>query len=58
MHAMLNIFDQESDMDYIFDANELKEIISHTEFTIIDRCGFDDSVEIDEMQIDKIYQSL
>jgi hypothetical protein len=55
---MFSLLDQKSYVNYTFDASELKEIISHTEFAIMDKCGFDDSFEIDEMQIDKIYQSL
>jgi hypothetical protein len=58
MNEMLSLRNQKSNVDYIFTKKLLNEIISQREVVIIAEYDFDESNEIDESQIDKIYQSL
>jgi len=55
---MLNLLDQVFYTDVTFDSAQLKEIMAPKELVIIADFDFNESIEIDELQIDKIYQSL
>lgn len=55
---MLSIHNQKSNVSYIFIKNILSEIISRIEAVDIVEFDFGESIEIDKLQVDKIYLSL
>jgi len=55
---MLSIHNQKSNVSDIFIKNILSEIISRIEAVDIVEYDFGESIEIDKLQVDKIYLSL
>lgn len=55
---MLNFTNQESHLDYVFTTSQLNEMLYPSAEVEISEYEIDESFEIDEMQIDKIYQCL
>lgn len=55
---MLNFTNQESQLDYVFTTSQLNEILHPSADVEIVEYDLEESFEIDEIQIDKIYQCL